>query len=300
MTGGNRAQDAIAATDWARLSVVVTLGIGIGLFATELVGITPLAQDAWVYWHANLSHLYGSHFAIREAPFVYSPAFAQALEPARALPARHFTALWQVAVVLVLALTIRGWALPLLVIGYILPLPFLSSVSADVALGNINILLGAVAVWGLRWPALWSFALLSKVTPGIGLLWFVARREWRDLGIAIGATAAIAGASFLIAPGLWLDWVHFLEGGQDFPLWVFPVPLWARLALSAALIWWGAVGDRRWVLPIACLWAVPIPYPTLLAGAACALHYASSPMSSQAMTENRAVMAPTPLGLEDG
>jgi hypothetical protein len=31
---------------------------------------------------------------------------------------------------------------------------------------NINLLIVAVAVWGLRWPALWSFVLLTKVTPG--------------------------------------------------------------------------------------------------------------------------------------
>ena len=40
--------------------------------------------------------------------------------------------------------------------------------------GNIR-LLGVAAVIGFRRPP-WSFVILTKVTPGIGLLWFVVRR----------------------------------------------------------------------------------------------------------------------------
>ena len=49
-------------------------------------------------------------------------------------------------------------------------------------------------VWGFRHPWTWSFVLLTKVTPAVGLLWFVVRREWRNLGIALGASAVLAGA----------------------------------------------------------------------------------------------------------
>ncbi len=48
---------------------------------------------------------------------------------------------------------------------------------------------------GFRYPAAWSLILLTKITPGIGLLWFAVRREWRALAIALGATAAIASVS---------------------------------------------------------------------------------------------------------
>ena len=44
---------------------------------------------------------------------------------------------------------------------------------------------------------------LTKVTPGIGMLWFAVRREWRHFAIAAGATLAIAVASRLVAPDLW-------------------------------------------------------------------------------------------------
>ena len=40
---------------------------------------------------------------------------------------------------------------------------------SEISLGNIHIFLALVTVFGLRWPWLWSFVLLTKVTPGVGL-----------------------------------------------------------------------------------------------------------------------------------
>ena len=68
-------------------------------------------------------------------------------------------------------------------------------VGSEINAGNIQILMALAIVWGFRHPWTWSFVLLTKVTPGIGLLWFVVRREWRNLGIALGATALLAGLS---------------------------------------------------------------------------------------------------------
>ena len=51
--------------------------------------------------------------------------------------------------------------------------------------------IAAAIVIGFRWPAAWSLVLLTKITPGIGLLWFAVRREWRSLAIALGAVIMI-------------------------------------------------------------------------------------------------------------
>ena len=48
--------------------------------------------------------------------------------------------------------------------------------------------MAAAIALGFRYPAAWSFLLLTKVTPGIGLVWFAVRREWRPLAIALGFT----------------------------------------------------------------------------------------------------------------
>ena len=73
-------------------------------------------------------------------------------------------------------------------------------------LGNIHLLLALAVVLGFRWPGAWAFVLLTKITPGIGLWWFVVRREWRSLGIALGVTAAIVMAGILVSPGVWREW----------------------------------------------------------------------------------------------
>jgi hypothetical protein len=58
----------------------------------------------------------------------------------------------------------------------------------ELAGGNIEILIAVAIVVGFRWPAAWSFVLLTKVTPGVGLLWFAVRREWNQLATALVAT----------------------------------------------------------------------------------------------------------------
>ena len=66
-------------------------------------------------------------------------------------------------------------------------------------MGNIHLLLAAAIVIGFRYPVTWSFVLLTKVTPGVGLLWFAVRREWRSLAIAVGRDRGGGGRG--AAPG---------------------------------------------------------------------------------------------------
>ena len=121
-------------------------------------------------------------------------------------------------------------------------------------------LLGAAIVAGFRWPALWALPLLTKVSPGVGLLWFALRREWRNLAIAIGATVAISGVSFVVAPDLWFQWVRVLTEAAKAPDWVFiiPIPFWIRAIAAVAIVSWGALTDRSWTVPVASMLALPI------------------------------------------
>lgn len=257
----------------SNLATVATLGIGIAFAIAQVAGVTPFAFDAGSYWSATPGDLYHGweNRPDGRAPFLYSPAFADALIPLRILPDRVFTGLWQLGLFAALAAVARGWslvfvlaALPSLLFNVLEPLDM---VIRDIAHGNVQVFLGAIAVLGLRFPALWAFALLSKVTPGVGLVWFLARREWRNLAIAVGLTGAIALASFLYRPGDWFDWFAFLRESTSyqFPLWVVPVPLPVRLLMSAAVVWWGGRTDRPWVVPIAVGWAIPMPYLTMIA-----------------------------------
>jgi hypothetical protein len=129
----------------------------------------------------------------------------------------------------------------------------------EVAGGNVSLLLAAAIVVGFRWPATWSIVLLTKITPGIGLLWFAVRREWRSLGIALGATVVIAGVSFLILPDQWRDWVDVVirNAGKGGTWASVPIPLWLRLPAAVSLVVWGARTDRRWTVPVAAMLALP-------------------------------------------
>ena len=115
---------------------------------------------------------------------------------------------------------------------------------------------------GFRYPVVWAFPLLTKVAPGIGLLWFAFRREWRNLAIAAAATVAIAGVSAVLAPALWNGWWdllrrslmdrHAVEGAY------LGIPLIARLPFAVGIIAWGARTDRHWTVPVGILLAMPI------------------------------------------
>jgi hypothetical protein len=136
-----------------------------------------------------------------------------------------------------------------------------SPVAIDIWYGNIHLLMALAIVLGFRYPATWSLLLLTKITPGIGLLWFALRREWRSLAVAVGATAAIAAVSFLLAPGLWQEWIAQLQRSSTRPpqFGIFPdVPVRVRLIPAALLVAWGALTNRAWTVPVASTLALPV------------------------------------------
>ena len=132
---------------------------------------------------------------------------------------------------------------------------------AELYLGNINLLIALAIVVGMRWPAAWAFVLLTKMTPGIGLLWFAVRREWRALGIAIAATAAVGIVSLVLAPGWWLEFRDAMtvqaSAALDVPPLAIQISLPIRLVAAAIIVVYGARTDRAWLVPVAATIAAP-------------------------------------------
>jgi hypothetical protein len=227
---------------------LVLIGIGRALVYFVVQGIHPwefAGIDARAYWGVDLAHPY-LHSAVGElSSYLYAPAFAQLLAPLSALPFWVFFALWTAVSLVVLAWLIRPWpwALPIL----ILP------ISYELFVGNIHVLLAAVLVIALRAPAAWAFPLLTKITPGVGALWFLARGRWRAFAIAAGTTVAVIAVSALLSPTAWADWVAFLlaSPGQT-------ELLPERLVLAALLVVAGARTDRAWLVPVAAWLALPV------------------------------------------
>jgi hypothetical protein len=208
-------------------------------------------QDARCYYQATLADPYLHSEWNDPIAYVYSPAFLQIVSPLTALPWQAFMAVWTA----LLIGAVRFLTGPrLLAAGLLFPFT-----AMEVAGGNVSLLLAVAIVLGFRWPAAWALVLLTKITPGIGLLWFAVRGEWRSLAIALGATAAIAAVSYLTIPDAWPRWFEVIvaNAGKGGTWASVPIPLLVRLPAAVALVVWGARTDRRWTVPVAAMLALP-------------------------------------------
>jgi hypothetical protein len=221
------------------------------VFAEPWGRLWGTGQDARCYYQATLADPY-LHSAWNDPiAYVYSPAFLQLVSPLTALPWQTFMAVWTG----LLIGAVRFLTGPrLLAAGLLFPFT-----AMEVAGGNISLLLAVAIVLGFRWPATWALVLLTKITPGIGLLWFAVRGEWRSLAIALGATAAIAAVSWMTIPEAWPRWFEVIvaNAGKGGTWASVPIPLLVRLPAAVALVVWGARTDRRWTVPVASMLALP-------------------------------------------
>ncbi len=218
------------------------------LVGWALVRDASHALDAHAYWMSgHTADLYAIGTPGQPDAYLYSPAFAQVLSPLSSQSWPVFASAWAIVLGLALYAVAREWSpLLLLLVGY------------EIYDGNINLLLACVLAFGLRRPSLWAFALLTKPTIGICLLWFVLRREWGKLAEALLATALIAAVSALLAPALWGQWIALLLRNQSAPGWLVPLPLVIRLAIAVVLVVAAAIWRRPIVLPVAAVLASPV------------------------------------------
>jgi hypothetical protein len=251
LAGGRLRLSALETPPWVGLLVAIVGWALIVVFAEPWGRLWGTGQDARCYWQATLADPYLHSEWNDPIAYVYSPAFLQLVTPLTALPWQAFMAAW--AAILIGA--VRFLTGPrLLAAGLLFPFT-----AMEVAGGNVSLLLAAAIVIGFRWPAAWAIVLLTKITPGIGLLWFAVRREWRHLAIALGATALVVAASSLVMPAAWREWIDVIvaNAGKGGTWASVPVPLWIRLPISLAVVAWGARTDRAWTVPVAAMLALP-------------------------------------------
>jgi hypothetical protein len=241
--------------------ILAIVFVGLRLFAVQ-----PWADsvDAYAYWTTRDGSFYDASTTGRIGAYLYSPAFAQVLAPLVLLPLAVFTAAWTAINFASVWYLLRRASLPALLF---LPIPF------EIISGNVHLLYGVAIVVGFRWPAAWALMFLTKVTPGVGVIWFLVRREWRSLAIAVGATLAIAAVSYVLDPSAWARWVDVLRadasgaGTATFTTvgWYLPVPLLPRLVAAVLVAGGAGLTGRRWLLPIAVVLAMPVVWGNSLA-----------------------------------
>jgi hypothetical protein len=237
------------------------LALSIAFLALRLFQVPPWDQsvDAYAYWSTRDGVLYEGATAGTIGSYLYSPAFALVLRPLTILPWPIFVTIWTAFNLAALWWLLREWSLPAMLF---LPIPF------EIVSGNVHLLYAVAVVAGFRWAGTWALPLLTKVTPGIGVLWFAARREWRSLALAAGVTALIAGISFLVSAADWRTWADVLRSSSSTPVtqgWYLPVPLLVRLPIAALVVLVAARRDLRWAVPIAVVLAMPVLWLNSLA-----------------------------------
>lgn len=231
------------------------------------------ARDLYAYWAADPADPYANPVGVGFA-YLYSPLFLQATLPVKLLPFDILAVVWLVAGVAAL------WWLRAL---WMLVIP---GVSTDLLLGNINVFIALAIVLALQRPAFWAVPMLTKVSPGVGILWHVARREWRPLAWGIGIMLALVLVSFVLQPAAWVAWVELLlkslstRGASTSEFG----PLSLRLPIAAAIVVGAAVTRRPWAVPIATLIAMPVIWPATLAVLTAIPRLASGPAPEAPVT----------------
>jgi hypothetical protein len=244
--------------EW-RLILIPAGLVAVAVYWWFLTSTAGDPADVHWYWSADPANLYPHPELGYHNGYNYSPAFELVVGWGRLLAFDVFAAIWR-ALLLGVLFYLAG-PLTIFVI-------FIPQVASEINAGNIQLLLALAVVSGFRWPATWAFVLLTKVTPGVGLLWFALRRQWRSLAIAVGVTAVITVLTALIWPDRWAAWLQFLQEPAP-AAWPYYSSVWQRLPFALAFIVLGARRGWRWPVVVGATLALPVFYvisPSLLVG----------------------------------
>lgn len=247
---GTRARTVDLAT-FALACLLGAVGLGSGWTSGFQTGGT------YAYWVGlQTPGYYDQATRLGETKYIYLPPMAQILSPLGHLPWPVFNALWLIAAVL--AYTWLLWP-----IGIRLRVPLIIA-AGTMAADNLPWIYAIALAASVRYAAAWMVPLLTKVTPGVGVLWYAFRREWRSFALAIAATIVVAVVSFAVQPDVWFGWIELIRRNVDAGslngvaynymfVGFFP---W-RVIAAIALVLWGARSGRLWVLPISVVLAPP-------------------------------------------
>lgn len=207
------------------------------------------AIDAYAYWQVNGVAPYAVPAGAQDS-FHYSPAVAQLFSLFGGLPFVVFLGAWTALLIgLILWLVPPRWWWLAVVLA-----------AEELKVGNVHLIIAAATVLAFtRSAAFWSVPLLLKVTPAIGVLWPLFRRDWRALTAAGAATAAIVFVSLPFGPGLWPEWIAYITeaSGRDLGGPQIMISLWVRVAVASAVVAYAARTDRVWLVPIAVMLSLP-------------------------------------------
>lgn len=210
--------------------------------------------DALVYYGVSAHPTYDAS-SLLTFSYQYPPIFAQAVQPLHLLPWPAFLGLLLIGELAALSwLVTPAGAVVLLLIQF-------PDLRVELLHGNVNLLVAAGIVVAVRHAGWWAPLTLTKVTPGLGLLWPLSRGEWRSALRVGGVMLSLAAISFALAPASWMDYAHYVLRGSGTAANLTD-SLWPRLLLGAALVIVAARLSLPFFVPLALALASPI-WPSL-------------------------------------
>ena len=225
------------------------------LFLIVAPSVGTFGFDAFAYWAVNSADPYQTGVGGLGA-FNYTPPIARLFGPFGLIEWYSFLWIWTA---LLIGNVIWLGRRSIRVI-WLLAFP---PVALELYHGNIHLWIAAAIALGFRYPWTWAFVLLTKVTPGVGLLWFAIRREWRPLGIAAATTGVLVIFSAVLIPDTWRLWFVYLRDNAGMAPLVdsIAIPFWPRAVAAVLLVAFAARTNRAWLLAPATILAVPVIWP---------------------------------------
>jgi len=236
---------------------------GVVFVAFQIMGTAAgqpfAAYDVHSYWlAAGSEHPYANTIAsgfddsVNLYKYRYPPPLGQVFVVLHLLPFPLVAGLW-IGMLYAIVLVLGGRWAPLVLL--------FPPTLAELYLGNVNLLIALAIVLGFRWPGAWAVVILTKITPGVAVLWFAFRREWRKFGIAVVVTAAVTAVSFVLNPAWWAEFrdAMTVQAGAavDVPAAAIQISLPIRLVLAVVVVAFAARTDRAWLVPVAATIAAP-------------------------------------------
>ena len=223
--------------------------VGAILLAVVVANYWAQPNDNLAYWLAGQRLVVGEPiYVVGEAAFApyayhYLPPLAQILAPLTIVVPTVAYIIGYRGLLLLATWDLAGRRiLPMLALIAFLP------VAVELRFENVHLFMALGIVLGLRrWPWLFAVGTVGKLSPGLGIVYLVLRRRWRDALIASVVGAVIIGVSFALDPGLWRAWLDTVLGqagvtGNS----LLPVPYVVRAAAGLAMtVAGGLVGRRR-------------------------------------------------------
>ena len=180
---------------------MVLAAIGAALLAIVVVLFWQNPGDNYAYWLAAQRLVAGEPvYVTGEAAFApyayhYTPPLAQVLAPLTLfLPSIAYIVGYRVLEILTVWCLAGRAMLPMLALIAFLP------VAIELRFENVHLFMAVAIVLALwRWPLLFAVAAIVKVSPGLGIVYLVLRRRFRDAAIAVVVGAAICAVSYVLS-----------------------------------------------------------------------------------------------------